>query len=154
MPGCSLMVVGKPIITKAYAMAFPKHSKWTDPVTNFLLKYERKDYFRQLKDKWFRGGCFYTDGPSQSAYKMKHANFSGLLLILCGGMATCFLLLLGEYLWSRHERKVVKYAPNKIRQSITRVPDEQQKETYRSEHFGRRLQSQAIPPFLDMQSCD
>ena len=147
MPGCSLMLIGKPKITKAYAMAFPEHSKWTDPVTNLLLKYERKDYFRQLKDKRFRGGCFYTDGASQSNYKMKPANFSGLLFILCGATTTRFLLLLGEYLWSRHERKEGKYAPNKIRQSITSVPDEQQNEQHRSENFGRRLQSQTIPPF-------
>ncbi|KAJ7374541.1 Glutamate receptor ionotropic, NMDA 2B [Desmophyllum pertusum] len=119
MPGCSFKVVGKPIITKAYAVAFPKNSQWRDPVTHLLLRYRMKDYFRKLQDKWFyRGGCLHAKGPSQSAYsEMKPGNFSGLFLICCGALATCFLILFVEYLWSRKERKAGKYTPNEIGQN-------------------------------------
>ena len=117
MPGCSFKVVGKPIITVAYGMGFPKNSKWRDPVSSLLLKYQRIDYFRKLKEKWFRGGCFFTGRSSQSAEEMKPVNFGGLFLILGGAMVLCFFILLGEYLWSRHERKAAKYTPKKMGQS-------------------------------------
>ena len=117
MPGCSFRVVGSPITTKAFGVAFPKHSTWREPVTNLLLKYQRKDYFRKLTDKWFQGGCLHSKGSSQNAYRMKPANLSGLFLICCGAVATCFVILLGEYLWSRKDRKQGKYITNRIAQN-------------------------------------
>ena len=109
MPGCSFKVVGTPITTKAYAVGFPKESKWKDPVTNLLLKYQRKDYFRKLKDKWFKGSCLQSQGSPKSAYRMKPTYLRGLVLICCGAVATCFVILFGEYLWSRKQKKQGKY---------------------------------------------
>lgn len=114
MPGCSFKVVGSPIVTKAYAVAFPKESKWKDPVTNLLLKYQRKDYFRKLKDKWFKGGCLHSKGSPQSAYKMKPKYLHGLFLICCGAVGTCFVILFGEYLWSRRKKKQGKYSTSQF----------------------------------------
>ena len=58
MPGCSFKVVGNPIITVAYAIGFPKNSKWRDPVSNLLLKYQKIDYFRKLKENGLEEAVF------------------------------------------------------------------------------------------------
>ena len=112
MPGCSFQVVGNPIFTKAYAVAFSKESKLRDPVTNLLLKYQRNDYFRKLTDKWFQGSCLQSKGSHQKAFKMKPGHLSGLLFICCGAVAACFVILFGEYLWSCKQRKKGKYTAN------------------------------------------
>lgn len=114
MPGCSFKVVGDPIITKAFAVGFPKKSKWRVPVTNLLLKYEMKDYFRELQDKWFQGGCLHSKESHPNAYRTTPANLSGLFFIYFGALPTSFLILFAEYLWSRKERKKGKYAANRI----------------------------------------
>ncbi|XP_022780986.1 glutamate receptor ionotropic, NMDA 1-like [Stylophora pistillata] len=115
MPGCSFKVVGKPIFNAPYGLAFPRNSKWRDPVSNLLLKYQRKDYFWKLKGKWFRGGCFFTSRTSKNAEEMRPVNFGGLFLVLGGTIVVCFFILLGEYLWSRHEQKAGKYTPSQNR---------------------------------------
>ena len=153
MPGCSFKVVGNPIITVAYAIGFPKNSKWRNPVSNLLLKYQKIDYFRKLKEKWFRGGCFYTGRSSQSAEEMKPVNFGGLFFILGGAIVVCFLILLGECLWSRHERKEGRFTPKRIGQSnkssiILSFSDDQRKERSQGGNFSTRVRSETIPPFL------
>ncbi|RMX35776.1 hypothetical protein pdam_00021767, partial [Pocillopora damicornis] len=130
-----------------------KKGSWRDPVSNLLLKYQKIDYFRKLKEKWFRGGCFYTGRSSQSAEEMKPVNFGGLFFILGGAIVVCFLILLGECLWSRHERKEGRYTPKRIGQSnkssiIRSFSDEQRKERSQGGNFSTRVRSETIPPFL------
>ena len=114
MPGCSFRVVGHPIATKAYAMAFPPNSPWKDPISHLLLKYERKDYFRKLTQKWFIGGCLYAKRPTEGAHRMQAGNFSDLFLIYFGVIVTCFLLLLPEHLWHYRVKKTGSYATNGV----------------------------------------
>ena len=101
MPGCGFRVVGKPIKTKVYALAFPKKSLWKEPISKLMLKYERKDYFRALTHKWFSGSCLTSKSSAKTieAYRMEIFNVAGLFVICCGTALLCGLLLALEVLW-------------------------------------------------------
>ncbi|XP_031570969.1 glutamate receptor ionotropic, NMDA 3A-like [Actinia tenebrosa] len=120
-PDCSFKIVGHAITMHGYGFAFPKNSKWTTPISQLMLKYERRDYFRHLRKKWFTGVCDNSKEAQSKAYRMEFQHFSGLFLVSSIAFVICFALLIVEVFLNRCRRKILttynlKQSPNSVRE--------------------------------------
>lgn len=104
-----------------YGFAFRKNSKWKTPISQLMLKYERRDYFRRLRKKWFTGICDNTKEAQSKAYRMEFQHFSGLFLFSLIAVVLCFVFLIAELFLNRCRRKILttynlEQSPNSVRE--------------------------------------
>ena len=98
-PGCPFIFVGEPLHEGVTAIAFSIGSPWKRPISNLIDIYRRKEYFRLLRNKWFRSDCSKTTNLKK-ANKFGIQEFGGLFLV-CFAVSpvVCLLLLIIEILW-------------------------------------------------------
>jgi hypothetical protein len=120
-PDCAFKIVGRAISMHGYGFAFKRNSKWKTPISQLLLKYERRDYFRRLRKKWFTGICDKSKEVHSKAYRMEFQHFSGLFLFSSIAVILCFVLLIVELFLNRCRRRVLttynlEHSPNSVRE--------------------------------------
>lgn len=97
---CSFRIIGRPIKMNTLGIVFRRGSKWIEPITNLLLKYERKDHFRKLRQKWFSGVCANAE-TTNKANELAAKHFGGLFLVCLAAIVICGMLLIIELVWYR-----------------------------------------------------
>ena len=97
-PGCPFIFVGEPLFEGVTAIAFSIGSPWKRPISNLIGIYRRKEYFRLLRNTWFRTDCKKMN--VKKANKFGIQEFGGLFLV-CFAVSpvVCLLLLIIEILW-------------------------------------------------------
>ncbi|XP_048577111.1 glutamate [NMDA] receptor subunit 1 [Nematostella vectensis] len=114
-PDCSFRIVGRPISMQGYGVAFQKGSRWTQPISQLMLKYDRRDFFRKITQKWFAGVCKESQTSAAKAEAMDIKQFTGLFYFCLGASLICAILLVVEFILHKfRRRKLVKYRIDKV----------------------------------------
>ena len=110
--GCLFSIIEKPINRAASAFPFTRGSPWERPISRLIGEYTKREYFRELENKWFRTECMGRSNLMSKAHRLSIQHFGGLFLF-CFAICPliCLLLLFIECLWYWKHRKIArKYA--------------------------------------------
>ena len=108
---CPFLILDTPIDKDTCAVAFSKGSVWGHPINNLIENYQNKEYFRELKNKWFRTECAVQSNLVGEAGRTNVQHFSGLFFFCFVVFPViCLLLLVIETCWYRKRHyRIGKY---------------------------------------------
>ena len=96
--GCPFVILTKPITTSVIGLGFPKGSKWKYPISELILKYQGKDFFRKLTAKWFKNKCDMGPNRAKKSSRLSFENVSGLFVVCAVTIAVCSVYVAMETL--------------------------------------------------------
>ncbi|XP_054984488.1 glutamate receptor ionotropic, NMDA 3B isoform X1 [Sorex araneus] len=101
-PDCKLLTVGKPFAIEGYGIGLPQNSPLTSNLSKFISRYKSSGFIDLLHDKWYKMvPCGKRAIAVTETLQMGIYHFSGLFVLLCLGMGSALLSMLGEHVFFR-----------------------------------------------------
>nr|XP_019599700.1 PREDICTED: glutamate receptor ionotropic, NMDA 3B isoform X3 [Rhinolophus sinicus] len=99
---CKLLTVGKPFAIEGYGIGLPQNSPLTSNLSEFISRYKSSGFIDLLHDKWYKMvPCGKRVFAVTETLQMGIYHFSGLFVLLCLGLGSALLSLLGEHIFYR-----------------------------------------------------
>uniref|UniRef100_A0A671FNJ5 Glutamate receptor n=1 Tax=Rhinolophus ferrumequinum TaxID=59479 RepID=A0A671FNJ5_RHIFE len=99
---CKLLTVGKPFAIEGYGIGLPQNSPLTSNLSEFISRYKSSGFIDVLHDKWYKMvPCGKRVFAVTETLQMGIYHFSGLFVLLCLGLGSALLSLLGEHVFYR-----------------------------------------------------
>ncbi|XP_006876801.1 PREDICTED: glutamate receptor ionotropic, NMDA 3B [Chrysochloris asiatica] len=135
---CKLLTVGKPFAIEGYGIGLPQNSPLTSNLSEFISRYKSSGFIDLLHDKWYKMvPCGKRVFAVTETLQMGIYHFSGLFVLLCLGLGSALLTLVGEHIFYRlvlpHIRRANKlrywlHTSQKIHRALNPEPPEGQRE--------------------------
>ncbi|XP_076977507.1 glutamate receptor ionotropic, NMDA 3B [Tamandua tetradactyla] len=97
---CQLLTVGKPFAIEGYGIGLPQNSPLTSNLSEFISRYKSSGFIDLLHDKWYKMvPCGKRVLAVTETLQMGIRHLSGLFVLLCLGLGSALLSLLGEHVF-------------------------------------------------------
>ncbi|XP_006898073.1 PREDICTED: glutamate receptor ionotropic, NMDA 3B [Elephantulus edwardii] len=134
---CKLLTVGKPFAIEGYGIGLPRNSPLTSNLSEFISRYKSSGFIDLLHDKWYRMvPCGKRVFAVTETLQMGIYHFSGLFVLLCLGLGSALLSLLGEHVFYHlvlprirrgNKRQYWLHTSQKIHRALNTEPPEGQR---------------------------
>ncbi|XP_041915879.1 glutamate receptor ionotropic, NMDA 3A [Alosa alosa] len=109
---CKLLTVGKPFAIEGYGIGLKQNSPLTSNISELVSQYKSDGFMDMLHDKWYKVvPCGKRSFAVTQTLQMGIKHFSGLFVMLCGGVALSLLTTLAEHIVHRWVIPKIKTKP-------------------------------------------
>ncbi|KAL2099927.1 hypothetical protein ACEWY4_004321 [Coilia grayii] len=109
---CKLLTVGKPFAIEGYGIGLKQNSPLTSNISELVSQYKSDGFMDMLHDKWYKVvPCGKRSFAVTETLQMGIKHFSGLFVMLCGGVALSLLTTLAEHIVHRWVIPKIKTKP-------------------------------------------
>ncbi|XP_078700018.1 glutamate receptor ionotropic, kainate 2-like [Branchiostoma floridae x Branchiostoma belcheri] len=98
---CDLQTIGRLFWQTGYGMFLPKNSKYTVEFNKVIVAAKERGVFDDLDTKWIKSQeCSGTDQTVLESSVIGLQDMLGVFVLVYGGMALAFVLLIGEFIYT------------------------------------------------------